>query len=141
MSSFRRNLAESLKPGSAVGAVLRIAALRLMHPVEHFGRDIVEHRYLLGEIGPGSVSDSHRMRPVRNRRYSDTPHRPDATHAFGDWQEDDVAGNGRSPDGMRIVYASNACSQRYFDIFERTMDDLVSESYHDVVVSPLFAGL
>jgi dipeptidyl aminopeptidase/acylaminoacyl peptidase len=51
---------------------------------------------------------------------------PEAIHVFGGWQEDGTASNGWSPDGKRIVYANNARDPRYFDIFERSIDDLES---------------
>jgi len=47
---------------------------------------------------------------------------PDAIHVFGGWQEDGASSNSWSPDGKRIVYASNARDPRYFDIFERDLD-------------------
>ncbi|HEV8190910.1 MAG TPA: S9 family peptidase [Ktedonobacterales bacterium] len=52
---------------------------------------------------------------------------PEAIHVFGGWQEDGAASNGWSPDGKRIAYASNARDLRFFDIYERDVDDLASE--------------
>ena len=49
---------------------------------------------------------------------------PDVIHVFGGWQEDGSASSGWSPDGARIVYASNARDARFFDIYERAVDDL-----------------
>ncbi len=49
---------------------------------------------------------------------------PDVIHIFGGWQEDGSASSGWSPDGARIVYASNARDARFFDIYERAVDDL-----------------
>lgn len=51
---------------------------------------------------------------------------PEAIHVFGGWQEDGSAGNGWSPDGKRIVYANNARDPRFFDIFEREVQDPAS---------------
>jgi Tol biopolymer transport system component len=51
---------------------------------------------------------------------------PEAIHVFGGWQEDGTAGNGWSPDGSRIVFASNARDSRFFDIYERSLEDLQS---------------
>ena len=51
---------------------------------------------------------------------------PEAIHVFGGWQEDGAAAGGWSPDGKRIVYASNARDPRYFDIYERSVEDLAS---------------
>jgi dipeptidyl aminopeptidase/acylaminoacyl peptidase len=50
--------------------------------------------------------------------------RPDAIHVFGGWQEDGSASSGWSPDGARIVYANNARDARFFDVYERAVDDL-----------------
>ncbi|MGO8951269.1 MAG: alpha/beta fold hydrolase [Ktedonobacterales bacterium] len=52
---------------------------------------------------------------------------PDAIHVFGGWQEDGAASTGWSPDGKRIVYANNARDPRFFDLFERAVEDLTSE--------------
>ena len=52
---------------------------------------------------------------------------PEVIHVFGGWQEDGAASNGWSPDGQRIVYASNARDARFFDVYERTVDDLITE--------------
>ena len=49
---------------------------------------------------------------------------PEVIHVFGGWQEDGSASSGWSPDGARIVYASNARDARFFDIYERSVDDL-----------------
>ncbi|HKT39094.1 MAG TPA: alpha/beta fold hydrolase, partial [Ktedonobacterales bacterium] len=49
---------------------------------------------------------------------------PEVIHAFGGGQEDGSASNGWSPDGKRIVYATNARDTRFFDIYERSVDDL-----------------
>jgi dipeptidyl aminopeptidase/acylaminoacyl peptidase len=49
---------------------------------------------------------------------------PDAIHVFGGWQEDVSASSGWSPDGARIVYANNARDARFFDVYERAIDDL-----------------
>jgi dipeptidyl aminopeptidase/acylaminoacyl peptidase len=51
---------------------------------------------------------------------------PEAIHIFGGWQEDGAASGGWSPDGTRIVYATNARDPRFFDIFERSVADLES---------------
>jgi dipeptidyl aminopeptidase/acylaminoacyl peptidase len=51
---------------------------------------------------------------------------PEAIHVFGGWQEDGAASSGWSPDGKRIVYATNARDPRFFDVFERSIDDLES---------------
>jgi dipeptidyl aminopeptidase/acylaminoacyl peptidase len=51
---------------------------------------------------------------------------PEAIHIFGGWQEDGAASSGWSPDGKRIVYANNGRDPRFFDIFERSVDDLES---------------
>ena len=51
---------------------------------------------------------------------------PEAIHVFGGWQEDGAATGGWSPDGKRIVYASNARDPRFFDIYERSVADLAS---------------
>lgn len=47
---------------------------------------------------------------------------PETIHVFGG--EDGSASNGWSPDGARIVYASNARDPRFFDVYERAVDDL-----------------
>ena len=52
---------------------------------------------------------------------------PDVIHVFGGWQEDGSASSGWSPDGSRILYASNARDARFFDIYERSVDDLDAE--------------
>ncbi len=52
---------------------------------------------------------------------------PEVIHVFGGWQEDGASSNGWSPDGRRIVYASNARDPRFFDIYERSVDDLTAE--------------
>ncbi len=52
---------------------------------------------------------------------------PEVIHVFGGWQEDGSASSGWSPDGKHVVYASNARDPRFFDIFERNVDDLASE--------------
>jgi Tol biopolymer transport system component len=49
---------------------------------------------------------------------------PEVIHAFGGGQEDGSASNGWSPDGTRIVYATNARDARFFDIYERSVDNL-----------------
>ncbi|HEX5547518.1 MAG TPA: hypothetical protein VFX24_08915, partial [Ktedonobacterales bacterium] len=49
---------------------------------------------------------------------------PEVIHVFGGGQEDGSASNGWSPDGKRIVYATNARDARFFDIYERSVDDL-----------------
>ncbi len=49
---------------------------------------------------------------------------PEVIHVFGGWQEDGSASSGWSPDGTRIVYASNARDARFFDIYERSVDEL-----------------
>src|SRR5215469_5637838 len=46
---------------------------------------------------------------------------PETIHVFGGWQEDVATGNGWSPDGERIVYATNARDPRFFDIYERSV--------------------
>ena len=51
---------------------------------------------------------------------------PEVIHVFGGWQEDGTASSGWSPDGKRIVYASNARDPRFFDIYERSVEDLAS---------------
>jgi dipeptidyl aminopeptidase/acylaminoacyl peptidase len=51
-------------------------------------------------------------------------HQPEVIHVFGGGQEDGAASNGWSPDGRRIVYATNARDARFFDIYERSVDDL-----------------
>jgi dipeptidyl aminopeptidase/acylaminoacyl peptidase len=48
---------------------------------------------------------------------------PEVIHVFGGWQEDGSASSGWSPDGTRIVFASNARDTRYFDVYERAVDD------------------
>ncbi|MGE5334901.1 MAG: alpha/beta fold hydrolase [Nitrososphaerota archaeon] len=49
---------------------------------------------------------------------------PEVIHVFSGWQEDGSASSGWSPDGKRIVYANNARDTRFFDIYERAVDDL-----------------
>ncbi len=48
---------------------------------------------------------------------------PEVIHVFGGWQEDGSASSGWSPDGTRIVFASNARDNRYFDLYELSVDD------------------
>ncbi len=51
---------------------------------------------------------------------------PNVIHVFGGWQEDGSASSGWSPDGARITFASNARDPRFFDVYERSVDDLAA---------------
>ncbi len=68
----------------------------------------------LREDGDGSTGTE--LIPLTNQ--------PEVIHVFGGGQEDGSASNGWSPDGTRIVYATNARDARFFDIYERSVDDL-----------------
>jgi dipeptidyl aminopeptidase/acylaminoacyl peptidase len=63
--------------------------------------------------------DGARLTPLTNE--------PAAIHVFAGWQEDGAPSNGWSPDGKRIVYASNVRDARFFDLYERAVDDLAQE--------------
>jgi dipeptidyl aminopeptidase/acylaminoacyl peptidase len=64
----------------------------------------------------GDVAAGATLIPLTNQ--------PEVIHIFGGWQEDGSAKGGWSPDGARIIYASNARDARFFDIYERSVDDL-----------------
>lgn len=68
------------------------------------------------EDGDGDGTTDTTLIPLTNQ--------PEVIHVFGGGQEDGSASNGWSPDGKRIVYATNARDTRFFDIYERAVDDL-----------------
>ncbi|HEY1390318.1 MAG TPA: hypothetical protein VGF38_17400 [Ktedonobacterales bacterium] len=72
--------------------------------------------FLMRVRGVGDGATDTTLIPLTNQ--------PEVIHVFGGGQEDGSASNGWSPDGKRIVYATNARDARFFDIYERSVDDL-----------------
>jgi dipeptidyl aminopeptidase/acylaminoacyl peptidase len=95
-----------------VGAAFSPVADRLI-----VGRDVGgnERTQLFLMSGNGAVTGTT-LTPLTSQ--------PDVIHVFSGWQEAGSASSGWSPDGARIVYASNARDARFFDIYERAVDDL-----------------
>jgi dipeptidyl aminopeptidase/acylaminoacyl peptidase len=78
-----------------------------------------------GDVGGNELSQLFLM-SGDGASFTPLTSQPEVKHVFGGWQEDGTAGNGWSPDGKRIVYASNARDPRFFDIYERSIEDLAS---------------
>ena len=91
----------------------------------------VENQLIIsGDVGGNERTQLFLMR-LREERDGSTStelvpltNQPEVIHVFGGGQEDGSASNGWSPDGARIVYATNARDARFFDIYERPVDDL-----------------
>jgi dipeptidyl aminopeptidase/acylaminoacyl peptidase len=72
--------------------------------------------FLMRVRGEGNGATDTTLIPLSNQ--------PEVIHVFGGGQEDGSASNGWSPDGKSIIYAANARDARFFDIYERSIDDL-----------------
>ena len=79
-----------------------------------------------GDVGGNERTQLFLMSGDGTSRHTALTNQPEVIHVFGGWQEDGSASSGWSPDGTRIVYASNARDPRFFDIYERSVDDLAS---------------